>query len=759
MTNSRPPVTEMNEVALEGEVERITFENRETGFRVVKIAVEGRSTRLAVVGTFPSVGVRARVRVRGTISVDRRHGEQLRASSVAELAPTTLTGLEKYLGSGLIKGIGAATATRIVQHFKLGTLRVLDEEAHRLREVPGLGKSRAEAIARVWKEQRAVRDVMVFLQAHEASPQLALRIIKRYGPKAVSIVSSDPYRLAIDIWGVGFRTADRMAASLGIAKDSPQRMQAAMFQTLRDASEAGHCFLVTEDLEERAAQLLEREGELEPSAELRGLLAASLPPMVAAGYVVAERRLDVLAPEDDLERAAVYDAEMFATERRLAHRLVALAQANARPLRGYAQAVARFEKASGTTLADEQRRAVEVAAESPLLIITGGPGVGKTTIVRTILHVFERAGFRTRLAAPTGRAAKRLSESTGQEASTLHRLLEFDPKTATFKRNAARPIEADAIVVDESSMVDVRMMDALTDAVSVGTRLILVGDVDQLPSVGPGSVLRDAIASEAVLFVRLVKIFRQAEQSLIVQNAHKITAGEMPVLAETADANTDFFLVDKRDPDEARHLIVELVARRIPRRFGFDPVRDVQVLAPMNRGPIGTQALNRDLQAALNPVGVGLERGPVVFRVRDKVMQLKNNYDHNVWNGDVGIIASVDPDEGSLVVRYDEASPDAREVTYDGGSLHELALAYACTIHKSQGSEYPVVVLPLMTSHYVMLSKNLLYTGVTRGKRLVVLVADPRALKVALSEGRREERATKLALRMQYASAHSSAGS
>ncbi len=746
--------TRGQEVAIEGEVERVTYENRETGFRVVKVAVPGRRDRVAVVGVFPSVAVGSRVRARGTIEVDKNHGEQLRATSVTEVAPTTLAGIEKYLGSGLIKGIGQVTAERIVKRFGLDTLKVLDEQPHRLREVQGLGASRADALATAWQEQRAIRDVMVFLQAHGASPHLATRIFKRYGPKAATIVSTDPYRLAIDVWGIGFRTADRIAASLGVARDSALRMQAALLQGLRDATEQGHCFVVTEDLVARAARLLAGDAQdpAPPDVELTARIEEGLAALVRGGNVVAEREGSLeRAHVEALRGAAIYDVKMHETEVRLAERLATLARLEGDALPGFEEAVARFEKETHTELAPEQRLAVERAARCPLLVVTGGPGVGKTTIVKAILSVFDRARVPTRLAAPTGRAAKRMSEATGREAATLHRLLEFDPKSGTFKRDRKHPLDAGAIVVDESSMVDVWMADALTQAVANGARLVLVGDVDQLPSVGPGSFLRDAIASGVVPYVRLLKIFRQAEKSLIVQNAHRINAGQPPIVPEQGDTSADFFVVDKRDPDEARRIVLELVTKRIPRRFGLDPVRDVQVLTPMNRGPAGTQLLNEELQAALNPNGRGLVRGRTTFRVGDKVMQLKNDYDRNVWNGDVGVVASVDEEEESLVVRFEEKDEEGREVPYDGSSLDELALAYACTIHKSQGSEYPAVVIPLLTTHFVMLSKNLVYTAVTRGKRVVVLVADPRALRLSLAEDRREHRLTKLAARLAQA--------
>jgi len=726
------------EVAIEGEVERVTFENRETAFRVVKVAVQGRRDLVTIVGTFPQVAVGARVRARGVIQVDRNHGEQLRVSSVTELVPTTLNGIEKYLGSGLIKGIGEVTASRIVEKFGLDTLKVLDEEPHRLREVSGLGRSRADALVAAWQEQRAIRDVMIFLQSHGASPTLATRIFKKYGPRAVSIISVNPYRLAIDVWGVGFRTADRIASSMGITKDSLERMQAALLQSLRDGTDQGHCYAITEDLTARAARLLAADAsEVEtPSPDIVARLDEALVEIVRAGYVIAERADSLLrAPADALRGAAIYDVAMHEAEVRLSVRLASLAQTEKDDLRGFAEAVEVFEKESGTVLAEEQRLAVEKAARCPLLVVTGGPGVGKTTIVKAILSVFDRSKVTTRLAAPTGRAAKRMSEATGREAATLHRLLEFDPKKNAFKRDAKNPLDAGAIIVDESSMVDVWMADALTQAIADGARLVLVGDVDQLPSVGPGSFLRDAIASGVVPCVRLVRIFRQAEKSLIVQNAHRINVGEPPIVPEAGDTSSDFFVVEKRDADDARRVILELVTNRIPRRFGLDPVRDIQVLTPMHRGPAGTQVLNEELQAALNPTGPSIMRGKSRFRLGDKVMQLRNDYDRNVWNGDVGVVASVDEEEETLVVRFADggSSSEPREVPYDGASLDELALAYASTIHKSQGSEYPAVVIPFLTTHFVMLSKNLLYTAVTRGKRLVVLVADPRALRLALA--------------------------
>jgi exodeoxyribonuclease V alpha subunit len=735
------------DVTIEGEVERVTYENADTGFRVLKVAVAGRKDALTVVGRLPPLPPGARVRARGTMIVDARHGEQLKAEHATALEPNTLIGLEKYLGSGQVPGIGQTYAARIVGTFGMETLKVLDESPERLAEVGGLGKKRVETIAKAWREQRGLREVLVFLQGHGVPPGLAAKIYRRYGAGTVERVSRAPYLLALDVWGIGFRTADRFARELGVGAGSPERMEAALFQAVHDVTEAGHVWAGEDELFTRAATLLVPASPAELAApdepldrERRGELERALSSLAATGLIV----LEPAAPDEGRRERIAFSSEMHAAEVRLATRIHQLVTFPVPALKGVDSAMLAFEEGAKVQLAPEQRAAIAAAAETNLLVVTGGPGVGKTTIVRAMLATFARAKLGVRLAAPTGRAAKRLSEATGHEASTLHRLLELDPKGRMFKKNAKAPLDAGAIIVDEASMIDLPLADSLLQAVARGTRLVLVGDVDQLPSVGPGAVLRDVIDSGVVRTVRLSRIFRQAHQSLIVENAHRIREGEPPLSAPVDAPGTDFFTVERRDPEQALRTILKLVTERIPRRFGLDPRRDVQVLTPMHRGPVGSITLNAALQAALNPSGPSITRGARLLRQGDKVMQLKNDYDRSVWNGDVGFIARVDEEEEKLAVRFE----DGREVEYDRAGLDELSLAYATTIHKSQGGEYPAVVVTLMTGHFLMLSRNLFYTAVTRGKRLVVLVADPRAVSLALAEARKHERRTRLSARL-----------
>lgn len=713
------------ESVLEGEVVRVTFENDETGFRVLRVRVEGESELQTVVGNVPAAPPGTRIRVTGKRIRDPKHGSQFKAETLLPLAPSTLEGIRKYLSSGLIPGIGKAYAKRIVDHFGEQTLEVLDRDPVRLREVPGLGKSRIASIAKAWTEQRGIGAIMVFLQSHGASPSLAARIFKKFGQQAIQIVSKSPYRLALEVWGVGFKTADLIAQSIGVGADSPERAQAGVLQTLHDAAGQGHVYLDRETLIERAGEMLDCGREH---------LDAALEALASAHRIAIERL--------DGGEIAIYTPELLSAEIRVAERVAELL-ASRRPLDCVPHAVSEFEKLSGLELAATQRDAVELAASHNVVVVTGGPGVGKTTIVRAILALFDAARMKVVLAAPTGRAAKRMSETTGREALTIHRLLEFDPKTSEFTRNRDEPLEVDAVIIDETSMVAIELADALLAAVPDNARLVLVGDVDQLPSVGPGAVLRDIITSERVPTVRLTEIFRQAKGSSIVENAHRIHRGEPPVGATSKDAQ--FYVFERTTAEDAVQLIERLVQTRIPEGFGLHPVGDIQVLTPMQKGPVGAIALNQLLQEKLNPTGTEVRKGSRVLRDGDKVMQLRNNYDKEVFNGDIGKIVEVLPAERKVVVSF-----EGRVVSFTENELDQLTLAYATSIHKSQGSEYPCVVIPVLTQHFVMLSRNLFYTAVTRGKELVILVADPRAISIALGETRKEQRLTQLAHRIRY---------
>jgi exodeoxyribonuclease V alpha subunit len=716
-------------VTVIGEVERVTFENEESGFRVLRVgSLEGEGARpgsVAVVGTFPAVGPGMRVRITGDFQLDGRHGEQLKVQSLVPVAPSTLDGLARYLGSGIIPGVGPAFAQRIVDHFKMESLDVLDREPGRLREVAGIGSRRAEQIAKTWAAERAMNGVMLLLQSHGASAELAARIVRHYGDRAASVVEQSPYRLALEVRGIGFKTADRLARSLGIAGDHPERVQAGALHELEGATAEGHTFAPREGLIARAAAML---GVGDAHVE------SALDQLWAAGRVV-------------LEKERVYLARLHRAEVELAGGLARLASDHVIPLANVPAALSAFETRAGLSLAPGQRRALEVAAAHHVTVITGGPGVGKTTIIKALVDVFERERRSVRLAAPTGRAAKRLAEASAREATTLHRLLEFDPRLHRFQRDEQHPLDADVIVVDEASMIDVPLAAALVSALPTAARLVIVGDSDQLPSVGPGAFLRDVLASGVAESVRLNEIFRQAGESRIVQNAHRILHGEVPESAPPDDPKSDFFVVTTTDPAKAADTLLRVVLERIPERFGFLPGREIQVLTPMHRGPVGTMALNERLQQALNAGGRVIPQGGGRLRIGDRVMQTRNDHGREVYNGDLGVVTALDPEDGLVRVTFEQ-----RDVVYEAPELDALVLAYATSIHKSQGSEYPAVVVPLLTSHFVMLSRNLLYTAVTRAKKLCVLVADPRALKLALAEIRREDRLTGLVDRLREAS-------
>jgi exodeoxyribonuclease V alpha subunit len=728
---------EIPEQTIEGTLERIVFAGTGGEFTVARLKVEGRPDLVTVVGALLGVPVGARLRVLGRPESNPKFGPQLRVQSFTEIAPATVEGIRRYLGSGLIKGIGPEFASRIVATFGIRTMEILDAEPQRIAEVPGIGKVRAAAVKETWAAQREIRRVMVFLQGYGVSPAFAARIYKRYGAAAIAKVRENPYRLAFDVWGIGFLSADKLAVALGIAKDAEVRLDAGVRHVLDEAGSAGHCYLPRRALVDAAASRLEVDPQL---------VDAAIDRLGRSGAVALESAHDALG-----EGVAVFEAGLYRAERSAAAELHRLCAAPPTQVGSSAEqidgAIAEYEKAANLALARQQSQAIREVLRSQVVVITGGPGVGKTTIVRGIVSILRAAGLSIALGAPTGRAAKRLSEATGLPALTLHRLLEWRPAESAFARNAARPLEADVVIVDEASMVDIRLGADLFAALPTGTRLVLVGDVDQLPSVGPGAVLADIIASGRIPTVRLTEIFRQAAESLIVRNAHRIHEGLPPDLGAPAAggpaADTrDFFFLEQDDPAQAALLVRDLVAQRLPRRYNLSP-HDIQVLAPMHRGELGAGNLNQLLQEALTAGAPELRRGSRVFRVGDRVMQMRNDYDKDVFNGDVGRIERLDAEAGDLVVHFED-----RAVVYEGDDTEQLNLAYAATVHKSQGSEYVAVVIPLHTQHFMMLQRNLLYTAVTRGKRLVVIVGSKRALNMAVRNGQVANRATHLAARL-----------
>jgi exodeoxyribonuclease V alpha subunit len=702
--------------ALAGLVERVTFHNPETGFCVLRVQVRGHRDLATVVGHAATIAAGEWVQMSGTWINDRTHGLQFKAGFLKASPPTTLEGIEKYLGSGMIRGIGPVYATKLVRAFGADVFELIEQEPARLREVTGIGAKRAARIVAGWADQKVIREIMLFLHAHGVGTSRAVRIYKTYGTDAVRLITENPYRLARDIRGIGFLTADRVAERLGIEKTAMIRVRAGISFALGDAMDEGHCGLPADELAALTEKLI-----AVPAPLIETALALEL----ETGEVVADTVQD---------RRCIFLAGLYRAEQAIAERLRVLAAGQPPwPELDADKAIPWVEGRTGLALAESQQRALRLALCSKLLVITGGPGVGKTTLVNSILKILSAKGVEVALCAPTGRAAKRLSESTGLEGRTIHRLLETDPKSGGFKRGEEHPLECDLLVVDETSMVDVPLMRALLKALPDHAALLLVGDVDQLPSVGPGQVLADVIGSGAVPVVRLTEVFRQAAQSRVIVNAHRINRGQMPELDAVEDS--DFFFVEAAEPEEGVRRLLTVVCERIPARFGLDPIRDVQVLCPMNRGGLGARSLNLELQQALNPPGeLRVERFGYTFCPGDKVMQVTNDYDRDVFNGDLGVITGMDLAERELTVSF-----DGRALVYGFEELDELVLAYATTIHKAQGSEYPAVVIPLTTQHYAMLARNLLYTGVTRGKRLVVLVGQRRALAIAVKNqgGRR----------------------
>jgi exodeoxyribonuclease V alpha subunit len=724
---------------ISGVVERITFHNLDNGYVVLKVRAPKHRDLVTVVGTLSNVVAGEYIEAHGSWVTDRTHGPQFKADELKTTPPHTAQGIAKYLGSGLIKGIGPAYAKRIVEVFGDKTLDVIDQSPTFLSEVKGIGPQRLDRIRRSWQEQKGVRTIMVFLASYGIGTARAVRIYKQYGDNAIELVKSNPYRLTTDIWGVGFKTADELATRLGLPKDSPLRARAAVRYILQDLSTKGHVGFP-------------EHGVVDETMRLTNIAPEVIREAVEAGRQEDELVRD-LAPAATPQAAAeewLYLKPLFLAELGVARAIRALATGDhPLPRIDVEAAVGWVESKMGLDLAPTQREAIEAATRDKVLVITGGPGVGKTTIVRGLIEIFAAKGQRVALAAPTGRAAKRLSESTGREARTIHRLLEIDPILGRFKRDRDNPLDADLLVVDEASMVDVVLMNQLLRAVPPWCCLVLVGDVDQLPSVGPGTVLRDLIDSKVVRVVRLTQIFRQAGASYIVRAAHAINHGQEP---ESAPNSTgDFFFVEADTPEAVTEKLIAMVRDRIPARFGLDPFRDIQVLSPMNKSELGVNLLNQKLQEVLNPPAAGVrqvERFGRTFRVGDKVIQVQNDYQKEVFNGDIGRITRLDPVDQELVVEF-----DGREVPYDFNELDELSLAFACSIHKAQGSEYPAVVIPLHTQHYVMLQRNLLYTGVTRGKKLVALVGSRKALYIAVQKQDTAFRYSMLRQRLQAADA------
>ncbi|MBW1981434.1 MAG: ATP-dependent RecD-like DNA helicase [Deltaproteobacteria bacterium] len=722
---------------LHGQIERITYIDEESGYTVARVKVHGRKELVTVVGELLSPAPGEIIRMKGKWVNHPRYGEQFKVMEYETEVPASVYGIEKYLGSGLIKGIGPVMARRIVERFGEKTLEVIENHIERLSEVEGIGAKRIDMISRAWVEQKDIRQVMVFLQSHGVSSAYASKIFKHYGKQSIKVVRENPYRLAADIFGIGFVTADRIAAKLGFAKESRVRVEAGILYVLNELAEEGHVYYPYELLIERCREIL----EVDRDAVVQGLGAAAL-----TRKIVIED-LNKSLEEFRQNNKAVYLARFHFSESSVAGRLKRLLETpkSTRKI-DPERAVHWVQQQLAITLAARQVEAVRYAVAEKILVITGGPGTGKTTVIKAIIQIFARMGVRILLAAPTGRAAKRMTEASGREAKTIHRLLEYSMQKGGFQKNEDNSLACDVLIVDEASMIDTILMHHLLKAIPAGATFILVGDVHQLPAVGAGDVLNDIIRSGRVKVVELTEIFRQAQESSIITNAHKINMGQLPSLQTPRGKLADFYFIEQEEPEEVLHIILELVKERIPNRFALDPVDDIQVLTPMHRGSIGAENLNRQLQQVLNPSEDMLLRGGKSIRLGDKVMQIRNNYYKDVFNGDVGRVVRVDSETQEVVV-----SIDGREVPYDYSDLDELVLAYAISVHKSQGSEYPAVVVPLLTQHYVMLQRNLIYTAVTRGKKLVVLVGSRKALALGVENDRVQKRYTCLKYRLAAA--------
>ena len=724
---------------IKAQVERVTFYNEENQYTIAKVRVDGRSSLVTITGTLYSVVPGEILRLTGSWGEHPRYGEQFKVASYETLLPATAKGIERYLGSGMIKGIGPVMAKRLVSRFGEKTLDIIDADMEKLREVPGIGGKRIEMIKAAWDEQKEVRNVMVFLQGNGVSPAYAVKIYRTYGCKAVRLVSENPYRLAVDIYGIGFITADRIAENLGIGKESPLRIETGILYVLGQLSDEGHIFFPQDLLVDKCSETLEVPGEKIPRA---------LESLAAQKKIVFDDPGALQGIRGSYGGRLVYLASLYVSEKGISDMLGKL-MLFPKQLRlvNVEEALRWVQGNLGIAFSARQRDAVRSSIDEKVLVITGGPGTGKTTIIKGILKIAAKMGHKVLLAAPTGRAAKRMTEATGSEAKTIHRLLEYAPGQASseagFKRNESNPLDADLVIIDEVSMVDVPLMYHLLKAIPERATLILVGDVDQLPSVGPGSVLKDIVASGCIGTVRLDEIFRQSGRSMIIVNAHRINKGSMPVFERQGEGPKDFFFVDIKEPEEVLNYIVELCREVIPSRFGLHPFNDIQVLAPMHRGVAGVASINEKLQKALNSSADEIARGGRFFKTGDKVLQTRNNYEKDVYNGDIGRIVAIDREVQELRVEF-----DGRVVSYEFNELDEIILAYAISVHKSQGSEYPAVVIPVLTQHYLLLQRNLVYTAITRGKRLVYTVGTTKALSIAIRNDKPRKRYSLLAERL-----------
>jgi exodeoxyribonuclease V alpha subunit len=705
---------------LSGVVERITYANEENGFSVIKIKSKGFADLVTVVGNLAAVNVGATIRLKGEWKVDGKFGKQFCVVDYRETVPATIAGIEKYLGSGLIKGIGPVYARRITAHFREDTLRIIEEEADTLIHVDGIGQKRVDMIKKAWQEQKEIKNVMLFLQSNGVSTAYAVKIYKTYGNDSINIVKTNPYRLADDIWGIGFKTADKIAQQLGFDKQSFERCRSGLVYVLNELSNEGHCFANRDQLLEATEKMLELE---------RTLIDATIDRMIEEKTIIPD------------EENAIYLPAFYYSEVGVAKRIrEILATESSYKSSDTESIVESIQKEHEIQYDEVQIDAIKSAVRSKFMVLTGGPGTGKTTTTLAIIKIFQKLNAKVLLAAPTGRAAKRISETTGMEAKTIHRLLEYKPPEG-YKKSTENPLECDVLIIDETSMVDIILMYNLLKAVSNETVVILVGDVDQLPSVGAGNVLKDMIDSGTIRVVKLTRIFRQAQGSAIITNAHRINKGDPPNLK--GGSRSDFFFLEEEDPLKVVETIKDLCAKRLPEYYKVDPVNDIQVLCPMQRGEAGAFNLNMVLQETLNPTDVSVKYGGAVFRLKDKVMQIKNNYDKNVFNGDIGTISSMDTEDKTLVISFDGV-----DVEYDATELDEVVLAYATTIHKSQGSEYKIVVAPFTMQHYMMLQRNLLYTCVTRAKKILVLVGSRKAIGIAVSNNKTQKRNTMLTSRL-----------